>query len=308
MQPKSFLIVLLAAVGLGACTAPQTLELTLYPGDLPMEAEVSDVPFFPQEENYCGPAALATVVTWTGVSVDPEQIAEKVYTPGRQGTLQSDIVAAARREGRLAVPVASLRDVMTEIAAGHPVLVLQNLSFGWYPQWHYAVVVAYSIENQVVVLRSGREPERKVPIDTFEHTWARGDHWALVVLNPDELPASAGLDQVEPAAAALERVGRTGEAGIAYASILNHWPESYVALMGLGNIRYKEGDLTAAEASFRLAISSQPDRAEAWNNLAYVLAAKGQKSDAAEAAQKAIKLSPNNKQQYLETLQELSET
>jgi hypothetical protein len=86
-----------------------------------MQAEASNVPFFPQEDNFCGPAALATVVAWSGISVEPEQIAERVYTPGRKGTLQSDILAAARREGRLAVPVTSLRDVMTEIAAGHPV-------------------------------------------------------------------------------------------------------------------------------------------------------------------------------------------
>jgi cytochrome c-type biogenesis protein CcmH/NrfG len=57
-----------------------------------------------------------------------------------------------------------------------------------------------------------------------------------------------------------------------------------------------------------LAISGHPGRAEAWNNLAYVLAAKGQQSEAVAAAQKAIKLSPSDEQPYLETLQDLSET
>ena len=102
MWAKPLFVALLAATafGLGACAAPQTSELTLSPGALPMQAEASNVPFFPQEDNFCGPAALATVVAWTGISVDPEQIAERVYTPGRKGTLQSDILAAARREGR----------------------------------------------------------------------------------------------------------------------------------------------------------------------------------------------------------------
>lgn len=310
MWGKFSFVALLAAsaLALSACAAPQTSELTLSPGALPMEAEVRNVPFFPQEDNFCGPAALATVVAWTGISVNPEQIAERVYTPGRQGTLQSDILAAARREGRLAVPVVSLRDVMTEIAAGHPVLVLQNLSLGWYPQWHYAVAVAYNLEKNEITLRSGREPERIMPMNTFERTWQRGDHWALVVLNPDGLPASADVSQVEHAAAALERVDRTKEAAVAYSTILKRWPKSYPALMGLGNLHYADGDLATAEIAFRLAILEHPGRAEAWNNLAYVLAAKGQKREAVAAAQRAIKLSPGNEQPYLETLQDLSET
>lgn len=304
----SVALLALTALALGACAAPQTSALSASPGALPLRAVAGNVPFFPQEENYCGPAALATVVTWTGIPVDPVQIGERVYTPDRKGTLQSDILAAARREGRLAVPVRSLRDVMTEIAAGHPVLVLQNLSLDWFPQWHYAVAVAYDLESREITLRSGRNPERMTRIDTFEHTWRRGDYWALVVLRPDDLPASAEVIDVERAAAALERVGRTEEAATAYSTILGRWPNSYAALMGLGNVLYGGGDLAAAEAAFRQAIAAHPKRAEAWNNLAYVLAAKGQRSEAVAAAETAIELSPGNEQPYLETLQDLSET
>jgi hypothetical protein len=307
-KPLFVALALTIALGLGACTAPQTSELTLSPGALPMKAEAGNVPFFPQEENFCGPAALATVVSWTGIAVDAQDIAERVYTPGREGTLQSDILAAARREGRLAVPVPTLRGVMTEIAAGHPVLVLQNLSVGWYPQWHYAVAVAYDLESREITLRSGREPERVIPIDTFEHTWRRGDHWALVVLSPDDLPASADASDVERAAVALERVGRAEDAAIAYSTILERWPESYAAFIGLGNVRYQSGDFAAAESAFRSAISTRPERAEAWNNLAYVLAANGQRKEAVAAARRAVELSPGNEQPYLETLRDLSET
>ncbi len=146
------------------------------------------------------------------------------------------------------------------------------------------------------------------PIDTFEHTWRRGDYWALVVLEPDDLPATADVTDVERAAAALERVGRTEEAATAYSTILRRWPDSYAALMGLGNVLYGGGDLAAAEEAFRQAIAVQPSRAEAWNNLAYVLAAKGQQSEAVAAAEMAIELSPGNERPYLETLQDLSES
>ncbi|MCZ6528956.1 MAG: hypothetical protein O6949_01310, partial [Chloroflexi bacterium] len=62
MWGKFSFVALLAAsaLALSACAAPQTSELTHSPGALPMEAEVRNVPFFPQEDNFCGPAALAT--------------------------------------------------------------------------------------------------------------------------------------------------------------------------------------------------------------------------------------------------------
>jgi hypothetical protein len=35
---------------------------------------------------------------------------------------------------------------LREVAAGNPVLVLQNLSFAWAPVWHYAVVMGYDAD------------------------------------------------------------------------------------------------------------------------------------------------------------------
>ena len=170
-------VLALMALALGACTTPQTTALIDAPGSLPLQAEVSDVPFFPQEDFYCGPAALATVLSWSGLSAEPEALGARVYTPARHGTLQNDILAGARREGRLAVAVTSLRDLMTEIAAGHPVLVFENLSFAWYPRWHYAVAVAYDLDRREITLRSGREAERVTALATFERTWGRGGDW-----------------------------------------------------------------------------------------------------------------------------------
>src|SRR5436189_282713 len=83
----------------------------------------AQVPFFPQEDYYCGPASLAMVLAWTGLDVNQDQIAPEVYTPGRVGTLQPDILTAARRHGRLAVQVNTLHDMLKELAAGNPVLV-----------------------------------------------------------------------------------------------------------------------------------------------------------------------------------------
>lgn len=270
-----------------------------------MEAEAKNVPFFPQEENYCGPAALATVLTWTGITVDPVQIAERVYTPDREGTLQSDILAAARREGRLAVPVGSLRDVMTEIAAGHPVLVLQNLGLDWYPQWHYAVVVGYDLEAGQLTLRSGEERTRLVALDTFARTWARADEWAIVVLPPATLSASAGEASMVLAAAGLERASRATDAALAYDTILDRWPDSGAALIGRGNARYAAGDLKGAAVAYRAALVRHPTSAAAWNNLADVLAKQGERAEAVIAARRAVALGGVHADTYRRTLAEI---
>lgn len=308
MAVRRFSQALLAVslLGLAACATPETAAVIAAPGDLPPEAAAADVPFYPQEDNYCGPAALATVLTWSGAPAAPEEVAAQVYTPERQGTLQNDIVTAARRAGRLAVSIDALREVMAEIAAGHPVIVFQNLGLSWYPQWHYAVAVGYDLDRREIILRSGAEAEHVTALETFERTWERGGHWALVVLPPDRLPASDEPERVLRAAAGLERAGRGAEAATAYGTILDRWPDNFAALMGLGNARFADGDVAGAERAFRRAIAADPERAEAWNNLAYVLAAQGLRDDARAAANEAVRLSPDNEAPYLETLEEVS--
>jgi hypothetical protein len=151
-------------------------------------------------------------------------LATEVYTSGRDGTLSHDLIGAARRHGRLAVPVAGLPALLEEVAAGYPVLVLQNLGLDWYPQWHYAVAVGYDLAAGEIVLRSGAERRRVVALDTFARTWERADRWAIVVMAPDALPASAAEEDVVRAAAGLERVGRLREASVAYDAVLRAGP------------------------------------------------------------------------------------
>ena len=152
---------LLSVLLTGCATPPQVLDLRRSAGDLPARVELAEVPFFPQEEYYCGPAALAMVLDWSGLTVTQEDLAPQVYTPGREGTLQTDILAAARRYGRIAVPVTDLRSLLTELAAGNPVLIFQNLGLSALPQWHYAVATGYELESGTLVLHSGQE-ERHV--------------------------------------------------------------------------------------------------------------------------------------------------
>jgi tetratricopeptide (TPR) repeat protein len=292
---------------LAGCATAEVAALRGEAPALPPRAEVAGVPFHPQREHYCGPAALATVLGWSGQAASQDALAAEVYTPGRDGTLSHDLAAAASRHGRLAAAVADLPALLREVAAGHPVLVLQNLGLDWFPQWHYAVVVGYDLDAGELVLRSCEEQRRVVALDTFARTWARADGWAIVILPPGRLPASAGEEALVSAAAGLERAGRAADAALAYDTILGRWPDSLGALIGRGNALYAAGDLAGAEAAYRSALERHSGAAVAWNNLADVLAARGETDAAIMAAGRAVALGGPHAATYRQTLNEISD-
>ena len=299
--------------GLAACatppevatTLPEPAQLVIESGSLPTRAEVAGVPFIPQEENFCGPASLAMALAWSGLPTSQHDIAPQVFTPGREGTLRSDMLTAARRNGRIAVTLDKLEDVLAELAAGHPVIVFQNLGLDLFPVWHFAVATGYDLAASEIRLHSGLEADTRMPLATFDQTWARGDRWAMVVLPPESLPATADELIALRAAAGLERAGRPAEAARAYATILGRWPDSFVARMGLGNARHAAGDLAGAELAFRAVIAHRPEAAAAWNNLAQNLADQDRLEEALEAAQHAVALGGANLEFYRTTLREI---
>lgn len=279
---------------LSACASLPQSEALRSEGSahLPPRAELDAVPFFAQEQYQCGPAALAMALNATGLAITPEALTDEVYIPGREGSLQVEMLAAARRHGRLAYALApELKDVLAEVAAGHPVIVLQNLGpWAFRPYWHYAVVVGYDLEKNVILLHSGTRARRALAMGLFEYLWIDGGRWAMVALAPDRLPASAREEKLASAAVALEKSGRIAAARLAYSSLLRRWPGNLVALMGLGNTEYALGRPAAAETAFRLATLAHPLAAAAFNNLAQVLADQGRLDAALEAARKAVSL------------------
>ena len=92
-------LALTAALLLPACSINPDWQLAR--GDAPATAVLLDVPFHPQTEYQCGPAALATVLGASGVATSPEALVPQVYLPGREGSLQMELVAATRRAGRI---------------------------------------------------------------------------------------------------------------------------------------------------------------------------------------------------------------
>src|SRR5262249_47579541 len=93
-----FLFVCAALLQGCASFTPQTESLAQGRiAGLPPARELVAVPFFPQSDYECGPAALATVMVAAGVKVTPEELVPEVYLPERKGSLQVEMLAAPRR-------------------------------------------------------------------------------------------------------------------------------------------------------------------------------------------------------------------
>jgi tetratricopeptide (TPR) repeat protein len=251
---------------------------------LPPRVLLDEVPFHAQDEFQCGPAALAMTLQHRGLTDTPDSLVDRVYIPERKGSLQVEMVSAARERDLLVYPLArNLESILTEVAAGNPVLVMQNLAFGFAPQWHYAVVVGYDLPGNRLLVHSGLNRAQEEPFSLFMRTWDRADRWARVMLPPDRLPASAEPMPFLRAASDLEQTGRLTAASAAYRAALQRWPEQSAARLGLGNIAWAQNRPEDAERELRELVERSPQLQAGWNNLAVVLRHMGcaQAADAA---------------------------
>jgi len=298
-------LVLLAFLG-GCATSPQTRSLLDNPPDIPPRAELTEVPFFPQQEYHCGPASLASIISYRGTAVEPEQIVPLIYVPELKGSLQAEVIAATRQFELLPVQLdGTLESLLREIAAGNPVFVLQNLGLDLVPVWHYEVVVGYDFDQRIMIMRSGLKPRVTRSFALFEKTWQRAGHWALAIVPADSIPQTVSASAYLEAVIGLEQVGRINTAHRAYTTALRRWPENLVAHSGLGNSAYALGEFAEAESAYRAALQIDPEKADVWNNLAYALAQQGRHEAAIGAINRALELDPVN-QNYKDSYHELS--
>jgi tetratricopeptide (TPR) repeat protein len=278
------------AVALAGCAASPPLAAGL-PASAPRAIELEATPFFPQEEYQCGPAALATLLVASGAEVGPEALAPEVYLPERRGSLSLELVAAARRHDRLPYALATTAEEMVaELEAGRPVLVLQNLGVAALPRWHYAVLIGYDAKRNVALLRSGRERRLEMKWQRFAASWHRGGRFAMTTLRPGVVPAHADPGRYLAAAAGLEAAGRHDGAAASYEAATARWPNEPHAWLGRGNVAYARGDRAAAADDWSRAIRLDPDDAAARNNLAELLLEAGCLDESRRQAERASAL------------------
>ena len=290
--------------GCGALSSSSLSQIN----NVPPTATVTGVPFFAQDELQCGPAALAMALNWSGLSILPSEVSKEVYSPNLKGSLQSSLIGAARRHGRVAYPITGGRSLLTEVSASHPVIVLVNLGFAWFPKWHYAVVIGYDQKKGKIILHSGLKKGEVLSFWTFTNIWKRSGYWGLLVLPPDQMPENVEKSRWLDAVSGLENTQHWQAAAVGYATALERWNHSFIAWMGLGHSQYQLQDFKAAAKAFQQASLIQPQNGMAWNNLAHVLAQQGKFDEALSAAQQAVDLGGPFKETFQQTFAEIKQS
>ncbi|MCQ8896455.1 PA2778 family cysteine peptidase [Limnobacter humi] len=301
------ILILATSLALGACSILPTV-----PDDVKavtahqQPVELKDVPFFSQEDYYCGPSSLAMALNYQGAKTTPDQQAKLVYVPDRKGSLQVEMLAAPRTQGYLGYEVEpNAQALFKALNENQPVVVLLNLSLQIAPMWHYAVVVGYDPKTDVVVLRSGKKERDEIPLATFLKLWERSKNWGFVVLKPSaKVPEFATAQGYLNAAVALERSDSKG-ALKAYQQGMERWPSEPWFYFAAGNIQAGNKQFKDAETNYSKAVSLYPDMADAWNNLAEVLIELGKISEARAAVNKAISLGGPRLAAYRDTARKL---
>ncbi len=276
---------LLAALLVSACTAP----LKQLPED--PRHELTTVPFFPQTIHQCGPAALATALGASGIAVEPAALSSQVYLPGRRGSLQVEMLATARRHGRLAQVIEPrFETLVTELDAGHPVLVLQDLGAFGIRRGHYAGGSGCDRYDDRVVLRAGTQRRRLVSRQRFLQSWEASDHWGVVITPASEPAATAtGPDYVQ-AVLGAEPWLPPADVSAAYALMRSRWPSSPLTWFASGNRAHALGRVDEAISDYRALLALEPAHVAGLNNLANALLDAGCPAAALQEARQAAAL------------------
>ncbi|MGM0769119.1 MAG: PA2778 family cysteine peptidase [Pseudomonadota bacterium] len=300
LQPPSnplrvVISLVLVAILAGCASRPQWPEQAVADSnvDIHQRLVLDSVPFYPQQKYQCGPASLAMMLNTRGFNTDPEVLKELVYLPEQEGSLRVELVAGARSHGVLVYELdGSLASLLSEVAAGNPVLVMQNLGLSWWPQWHFAVVIGFDQAQRNIILHTDTRERHEESLEVFTATWNRAGNWAAVMTEPDQLPATAAPIDYLMAANDLESTGRTVTAMTAYQTAESAWPDQPAAIMGQGNIAYAQSDWPQAVAHFLRMTQRFPAVAPGWNNLSQALSKAGCPTGAGKAAACAAQLAP----------------
>jgi ABC-type bacteriocin/lantibiotic exporter with double-glycine peptidase domain len=143
-------------------------------------AQIDGVPFFKQEREKCGPAALASVLAYYGVSIHPEAVSEATYNPKLKGSLITDLENYARRAGFITESArGDVETLKKSIDDRKPVITLVDLGFWMVARPHYLVLFGYNEEGFIV--HDGENSSRVFSYSEFQKAWEKTGRVYLLV-------------------------------------------------------------------------------------------------------------------------------
>jgi ABC-type bacteriocin/lantibiotic exporter with double-glycine peptidase domain len=147
--------------------------------------EIEGVPFIQQDSQFCGPAALASVMSFYGAPVDQKVIGSKVYSEKLQGALITDLERYARDAGfETHSGRGTVEGLKEEIDRRRPVIVLVDRGFWVLSRTHYLVVFGYDGEG--LIAHDGFSASKRYRYDEFREIWGKMGNAYLLVYRDEE--------------------------------------------------------------------------------------------------------------------------
>ena len=167
------------------------------------------MPFYRGNANHSGAMALAAVLSQQGAPITPGLLDKPLNLPQGAEALDTGIPRVARDYGMVVYPLDKQLDaLLTQVAAGNPVLLRYEDGSAWWSEPRYAVLIGYDRYKQRVLLRSGMHRRQLMAFDDFASAWAKLGSWAVLVQPPRQLPAQVDRQRWLQAADELARAGQ----------------------------------------------------------------------------------------------------
>ncbi len=270
-----------------------------FPPEQHYSSSALDVPFITPRSHLCGSTSIEMVTSYwhSQIGFSPklsgQELDARTLIPAKEGTLQIEMVIAARSNGLVVYPLEpTYKALFGELQANHPIIVLVNRSFSWHPLWHYAPVIGYDEKQRRIHAHFSDQPNEALSLSTFAALWERSRNWGILPLPPSELPASISVKQFLRAVYAFEKSGNSDGALVAYKSGLKHWSDNEDILFALANGEYNASHLMEAEESYRKLLTLNPTHPLALNNLAMLLAQSGRSDEGLKMLDKVVSEDP----------------
>jgi len=174
------LVIINSSILLLSCHQNHSIRDDIYNSD--SAKTIENVPFVKQKNQFCGPAAMASIMTFFGQEISQEEIANDVYTPKLKGALISDMENFAKEMGYDAKTINGDTSVLfSHIDQGIPTIVLVDRGKLFVSIPHYYVVYGYDKSKSTFIIHTGFESSREIKISQLEDEWTKMNRLMLIV-------------------------------------------------------------------------------------------------------------------------------
>jgi tetratricopeptide (TPR) repeat protein len=288
-----------------ALLAPLALTLllggciTMKPASQKPSEQAMVIPGVPLEtwgDQTCGAAALSTVLRLYGDEVAEEDLVPLLPKGRNGGVVSVDLLLAARQRGYGAKLLRGSEDLVREAVESSqpPIIMIQvvDLPGSSRDLFHYLVIDGFDPARNNFRAQFGDGRARWISLQSLDKQWAATDYATLLV--DSTATGTRGSTGSVARGVLLEEEGRLEEAADLYRAVIRTDPGSALAWTNLGNVQLKLGDPSAAEESYREALTLSPGDRDVLNNLAWLLWSEGRDIDEAEILARRAAIAPGD--------------